>query len=668
MRITRGLLRSRRFVALAAAAAVGGALLLLRSGGFLEALELGAYDRLLRARPRADAEPAPIVLVRIVEADIQRFGHPLCDPLLALALEKLGEAGPRVIGVDLYRDVPVPACPPGALAAAGAARAPDLATVAGADDRIVTVMKFPDENGVGTARPYFVRDDARVGFSDLPVDPGGTTRRGLLYLWHDDGAHLSFSLQLALRQLEAEGIGLSSDVTDPNVVRIGDTAIPPFQGSAGAYVRADDGGYQFLLDYADGPEPFADFTLGDLFAGRVPASALRDRIAILGTSSPSVKDDFYTPWNRERDEAHAMSGLEVHAHAVSQLRRLALGESVPITSASERAEAAWILLFAGLGALLGLWNRSALAATGLALAGLGLLTLAAWAAFQRGLWIPLIPPALALLGSAGLVTLFIAVIERVERRELTRLFSRFLRPKIAEEIWRQREQFMSDANPPGRPRTRRAQLSVLMSDLRGFTETSEKSDPDALMAWLNDYMNTMAEVIERHEGVVDDYAGDGIKANFGFPVPRRSEPEIDADASNAVRCALAMDQAMIRLNEQWSGKALPTGRLRIGIFTGPAVIGALGGDESLKFTSVGDTVNTAARLENFDSEGFAADTSTSRILIGEETWRRIGPAFECVDLGMHALKGKSEKVRILRVIGLLGLANESAKSHEEESQ
>ena len=237
------------------------------------------------------------------------------------------------------------------------------------------VMKFPDEHGVGTAGPYFLHDTSHVGFSDLPVDPGGTTRRGLLFLWDADVAHVSFSLQLALRHLQDDGIGLAPDPSDPNVVRIGNTSVPPFHGSDGGYVHADDGGYQFLLDYADGPDAFPAWTLGDLFAGRVPEAALRDHIAILGTTSPSVKDEFYTPWNRERDEEHAMSGLEVHAHSLSQLLRFARGQSAPITSASEGAEAAWILLFAGLGALLGSWNRSALAATGMALAGLGLLVL-----------------------------------------------------------------------------------------------------------------------------------------------------------------------------------------------------------------------------------------------------------------------------------------------------
>jgi adenylate cyclase len=512
-------------------------------------------------------------------------------------------------------------------------------------------MKFPDDRGVGTPPPYFSNGQSRVGFSDLPVDPGGTTRRGLLFLWEGDVAQLSFSLQLALRYLQDDGITLQADASDPNRVRIGDTTIPPFHGWDGAYVRADDGGYQFLLDYADGPEAFPAWTLGDLLGGRVPGPALRGKIAILGTTSPSVKDQFYTPWNRERDEGHAMSGLDVHAHAVSQFLRIARGRSAPVVSVSEAAEVAWSLLLAGLGALLGLWNRSALAAASLALAWVALLTSIAWASLWNGHWIPLVPPLLALLGAAGLVTLGIAAIERIERREVTRLFSRFLRPKVAEEIWRQRDQFMQGGDQPGRPRSQRAVITVLMADLIGYTETTEKIDPDALMAWVNDYMNAMADVIERHDGVVDDYAGDGIKANFGFPVPRRSAREIDDDTANAVRCALAMHDAMERLNENWSKQHLPTGRLRIGLCTGPAVVGALGGDTSLKFTSVGDVVNTAARLESFDSEGFGFDTGTSRILIGEETLRRVGAAFQTVDLGVHALKGKTEKIRIFRVIG-----------------
>jgi hypothetical protein len=185
--------------------------------------------------------------------------------------------------------------------------------------------EVPRRSRVGTPPPYFANAGSRVGFSDLPVDPGGTTRRSLLFLWEGDVAQISFSLQLALRYLQDEGITLQADANDPNRVRLGDTTIPPFHAWDGAYVRADDGGYQFLLDYADGPDAFLAWTLGDLLGGRIPDSALRGKIVILGTTSPSVKDEFYTPWNRELTKA-TMSGLKAQAR----------GEPVPGIVGAER--------------------------------------------------------------------------------------------------------------------------------------------------------------------------------------------------------------------------------------------------------------------------------------------------------------------------------------------
>ena len=203
------------------------------------------------------------------------------------------------------------------------------------------------------------------------------------------------------------------------------------------------------------------------------------------------------------------------------------------------------------------------------------------------------------------------------------------------------------------PRALRLVLTTLFSDLKGFTGASEEMEPEILTAWINDYLNAMAELVERNGGVVDDYAGDGIKANFGFPVPSTTEERISTDAVHAVRCALAMGEEMKRLNARWKERDLGRGRLRIGIFTGPATLGAIGGRRSLKYTTVGDSINVAARLETFDKEAIAAepDESVSRILIGEDTFVRLDGAFRTVDLGRHALSGKREETRIYRVLG-----------------
>jgi adenylate cyclase len=199
-------------------------------------------------------------------------------------------------------------------------------------------------------------------------------------------------------------------------------------------------------------------------------------------------------------------------------------------------------------------------------------------------------------------------------------------------------------------------VTVLFSDLKGFTPLSEKMDPQALMDWLNMYMETMAQLVMDHGGVVDDYFGDAIKADFGVPLPRKSETEIGQGAVNAVNCALAMAREMDRLNKLWQEQQLPIMGMRIGIFTGPVVAGSLGSAQRLKYTTVGDTVNIAARLESFDKEVFNPRfvNSSCRILIGETTLRYLGDQFQTERLGEATLEGKDEKITVYRVVGRLG--------------
>ena len=205
----------------------------------------------------------------------------------------------------------------------------------------------------------------------------------------------------------------------------------------------------------------------------------------------------------------------------------------------------------------------------------------------------------------------------------------------------------------GRPRSQKLIVTVLFSDLRGFTSVSEKMDPQALMDWLNTYMEAMAQLVIEHGGVIDDYTGDGLKADFGVPLARTTEAEIGRDAVNAVNCALAMERELNRLNALWQEQHLPTGGMRIGIFTGAVVAGSLGSAQRLKYTTVGDTVNTAARLESFDRDLVDPDVTSSpcRILIGEATLRYVGRQFKTQRVGEASLKGKDQKITIYRVVG-----------------
>jgi adenylate cyclase len=201
--------------------------------------------------------------------------------------------------------------------------------------------------------------------------------------------------------------------------------------------------------------------------------------------------------------------------------------------------------------------------------------------------------------------------------------------------------------------------TVLFADVRGSTALGEKLEPLVYMEWVNEFMDAMAGEVLAHGGIVDDYYGDGLKADFGVPVPRTSEDEIAADAVAAVRCALALEAALAGLNARWLERGKPAGAMRVGICTGVAVAGSIGSRDRLKYTVTGDLVNTAARLESLDASGHDFAARPCRILIAEPTRARLGDAFETRILGEFALRGREGAVRVHEVLGRAASGSEA---------
>jgi adenylate cyclase len=323
-----------------------------------------------------------------------------------------------------------------------------------------------------------------------------------------------------------------------------------------------------------------------------------------------------------------------------------------MATVSDRHEEAWILLWSVMGGTIGLLVRSPWRFSLSAAGGLLILSLAVYLTFVSGWWIPIVPPAMAWLISAAVVTAYMSNQEKQQRALLMQLFAKYVPNKeVAEIIWQQRDQLLDG----GRLRSQSLTASVLFTDLMGFTSVAEKRDPRAVMDWLNEYMEVMAQQVIDHGGVIDKYIGDSIMAIFGVPLPRTTDAEIDQDAVNAVNCALAMERTLIELNRRWRERQLPTMGMRIGIFTGPLVAGSLGSVHRLEYTVIGDTVNTASRLESFDKDVLAPDCSNSpcRIIIGEATQRRLGAQFETQQIGEVSLRGKDQVMSVYCVISQL---------------
>ena len=630
--------RSHFAVSILAGLLVALSVLGIRSTSILEPLELTVYDWLIQSRRGPEGADPRIVLITVTEQDILRQGRwPITDAILAEALKRLVQFQPRAIGLDIYRDIPVE---PGHT---------ELNRVFTEHPQIITVTKLGGGILASIPPPPALAGTEQVAFNDILIDSDGIVRRGLLFQEVGDQTEYAFALRLALLFLAEEGIGPQPSPENPQELCLGPTTLHRFGSYDGGYVGADSAGYQILVDFHHGQRQARSFSLTALLTGQVDPDAIRHKIVLLGVMAESVPDLFHTPFSSGNDTGRMIPGVGVHAHIISQLLGAGLEGRRPIATPSESQEWLWTMLWGVLGAVLGVWTRSpwrlALGTAG----GLFMLGIIVVVAFAQGWWIPLVPPSLAWFLSVSIVTASVLSLERKERALLMHLFSKHVSGEVAEAVWRQREQFLLN----GRPRPQQLVATVFFSDFKGYTAASEKMTPEALMDWVNAYLDVMAGLVIKHGGVIDDYAGDAIKANFGVPLLRISEEEIAQDAVNAVTCALAMEQEMHRLNLRHEQSGLATIGMRIGIHTGPVVAGSVGTSERLKYTTVGDAVNTAARLESLDRDVVQEPPGRRlcRILIEESTKRYLGDHFVLDRIGDVNVKGKEQILTVYRVVG-----------------
>jgi adenylate cyclase len=600
---------------------------------WLQLLEFWAYDVLLLHQPKA-ASSEPLVLVEMTEQDIQNpaLDYPIYDNKLANLLNILAADEPAAIGLDIWRDIPVPK---------SGAYTNQLNEALLSHSNIVAIFTL---GGIKPPAVVQSRHD-QLGFNDnLVMDTRGSkrVRRTLLSADAPSGENFdSLPLRVALIYLEKRGIGLALDPADTNSVKLGKTSLPALQANDGAYVREDMRGWQILMDFKC-PDNFTRFSVSDALAGKIPHGALKDKIVLIGMTAASVQDNWATPVRFNH------RGVEVQAMIVHQLLRSALEGTKPLRFWNDWLEASWALLWCLVGGAIGYWVRSPVRFTVSLTAGIVALWLIGRGAFGAGWWIPIVWPASTCLPAAALLTSYISYEERRQRGILMQMFSREVSPDIAQALWEQRDHFMEG----NRPHPQRLTATVLFTDLKGFSTTSEGLDPEHLMNWLNEYMSAMAKVVMANHGVVEKYIGDSVMALFGAPLARSSQEEIAEDARNAVRCALQMGKEMERLNAEWTERGLPACTMRVGIHTGQLVAGSLGSAERQEYTVIGDSVNTASRLESFDKEGetMIIPRGICRILVSEATETLLGEEFRTLPIGEMNLKGKGQSVRIFCVL------------------
>ncbi|MBW4518344.1 MAG: CHASE2 domain-containing protein [Scytolyngbya sp. HA4215-MV1] len=368
----------------------------IRFGGGFEGLELAAYDAFMRQRPPEKLDDR-VVIITISDDDIEQLQqYPIHDGTLADAIAKLDSDEPRAIGLDIARDVPQ-----GPLTGRK-----QLAEVIEKSPTVVAGCLLSTDNHPGSP-PAPGTPEGAAAFADFPTDVDKTVRRVKLvsipaktqkplrkkHVCNDarpDNEILSMSFQLATMYLAASKI--SPDQTANNEIRLNNQVLRRLSPSFGGYAHADANDYQMMLNYRGAQKAFREFSIVDVLKNRVKPAAIRDRVVLIGYTSEVSKDELSTPYVETQGGSRTISGVIVHAHAVSQILSAVLEQRPLIQSWAEWAEWLWIWGWTVGSGIIALYNRRL---------GFFLIVLIGSSAvlwgicyglfLTQGLWLPLIP-------------------------------------------------------------------------------------------------------------------------------------------------------------------------------------------------------------------------------------------------------------------------------------
>jgi adenylate cyclase len=608
-------------------------------------------------RPREGNVARRVALVEIDErtsAELRGpYGRVFSWPrsLHAQVLRNLAAAGARVVVFDLLFDAL--GCPAGGGQGdeTGAqAECPGDADLAGAiatvsapegGTRVVLAMSGnPPEVGSQPAPgPYRFADaivplpsltaaGASIGHVQAAPDADGTVRRLPLVVTVRGAPVPALSLEAAAAFLRRPR---AVDALEPRSVLFAGRQIPT---DAHVQTRVNYAGPPSHRPALISPPTVPGVSYVDVLQGGFDQSVVADKVVFVGVTAVGFADDFWVPTSRAGVK---MTGVEIHAQAAEMLLQGSF-----LTEQGVLSTVLTILSLSLLtGAVLARWQPVLAGLTAVACFFLYVLLsifygLSSEQQVQQSTTFTLLNDAYvgtAMLGTTLAVLLYRIVFEQAEQRATRSAMGKYLSPPVLEEVMK---------DPAGlHLGGQRREMTVLFSDIRGFTTLSEQIDPERLVQFLNGYLTAMTDIVFAQEGVLDKYRGDGIMAFWGAP---REQPD---HALRACRAAYAMVRRLRGLQEDWSAQGLPRLSIGVGINSGVMTVGNVGSRQRFDYTAVGDAVNLAARLEEANKE------YRTPVIVGEQTRRLVAGEFATRSLDLVALRGREAPTAIHELLGPL---------------
>lgn len=379
---------------------------------------------------------------------------------------------------------------------------------------------------------------------------------------------------------------------------------------------------RLLINYLGPGGQIPTYSAAAVLDGRLPPQSIKDKIVLVGATAVGIYDLRVTPFSG------IAPGVEVQATVIENLLKgrfmytprfsllvvlaIILGLGVLVGAALPRLSAAWAFVFTLLLA------EVYVVVNYLLFSRLGL---------QLDLFYPLAEMFLVYL----CITMQQFLAEEKERVRIRKAFESFVAPAVVQEMLKHPERLRLGGE--------RREITILFTDIRGFTTMSEKLDPEALVSLLHDFLNPMSNIIINQGGTIDKYMGDAIMAEFGAPLEQPDHARL------ACRAALQMVATLKDLNQEWQAQGRPPLNIGVGVNTGPAAVGNMGSDRLFDYTAIGDNVNLGSRLE-----GLNKYYGTS-ILISQSTADALGDGFFLRDMDRVKVKGKAQAVGIFELLG-----------------
>ncbi len=469
-------------------------------------------------------------------------------------------------------------------------------------------LRPPAAVHVARTLPEIGSGAAGAGALNVLKDPDGDVRQVYGAIEYGGRFYMPLGMVMALREL-GDGAD-ASFVVGARHIRVGQHEVPV--GPRG----------EVSLSFLGPRQTFPHVSAADVLSGAAPRESLADKLVFVGFTD-AARDKVSTPFERQLD------GVEIHAIlAYNILHDQAMRHAAPMST---------LLTILLLGVALTVLQlrrvrqrRAWVAAAGALVILAGYLVVAQ-ILFSRGLVIEVAAPLAAIL-FITLASLSVALAtEGREKAQLRTAFSQYVNDTIVDRITRDQEL--------ARLGGERRELTVLFSDIRGFSRFSEKLEPEVLSDYLNEYLTPMTTLVMNEDGMLDKYIGDAVMAVYGAPI------DMTDHAERACRTALSMLAALEPLNQRWRKVGLPEIAIGIGLNSGPMAVGNMGSEAKFDYTVMGDAVNLGARLEGLTKE------YQVEVLVGEQTALAAAARFGFRELDLVQVKGREGTARIFELLG-----------------